>query len=306
MYLRYLWLMLLLSTMWVTGPVRADAGLTIQSPPRIAYLLSFWLVDFRRDHPGVETRLELGDASASVDALIQGRTTLVMMARPLTDEETGAFRARYGYRPAVLRVAHDALRVYVHRSNPLVGIDVARLDALYSVTRHCGWPENIFWWDQLGLDGDWRLRQVELYGPHAGSEARGAFAAKALCRGRHKATLEMAATPRDLMSLVARNPAAIAYGYSPAVDKGVRELPVSERAGRPYVGVSPESVRSRRYPLVHDVYAYLNRQPDQAVAAHPAALLRLILSPAGQARAASNGFVPLEPGEAAAELARLR
>lgn len=283
----------------------ADAVLMIPTPERTAYLLSFWLVDLKRSHPEVGARLDLGDANASADALIHGRAQLVVMTRPLSGEEIEAFSARFGHRPTAVRVAHDALRVYVHRNNPLAGITLPQLDAVFSTTRNCGVRDNIFWWDQLGLDGDWKVRQIELYGPNGRSGARGVFAAQALCSGAHKATLEMAPTARDLALLVARNPAAIAYGSAPASGYGVRELPVASRVGGPFVAASADSIRSHRYPLTHDLYVYLGRKPGAVVSAPEAALLELALSPEGQARAALNGFVPLGPGEAETELAKL-
>ncbi len=290
----------------VSAGARGDSALVIPAPERTAYLLSFWLVDFKREHPEVETRLELGDVNASAEALVRGRAPLVVMTRPLSGEETEAFGARFGYRPTAVRVARGALRVYVHRSNPLAGIALPQLDAAFSITRRCGQRDNIFWWDQLGLNGDWKVRQIELYGPNDRTGARDLFAAQALCNGVHKATLEMAPTARDLVLLVARNPAAIAYGSAPAHDDGVRELPVAARAGGPYVAATDDNIRSRRYPLAHDLYVYLSHKPGGPPAAREAALLELALSPGGQARAALNGFVPLEPREAGIELAKLR
>lgn len=300
---RYFLLPVLLLTT-VSAVARGDA-LVIPAPERTAYLLSFWLVDFKREHPEVETRLELGDVNASAEALVRGRAPLVVMTRPLSGEEAEAFGTRFGYRPTAVRVARGALRVYVHRSNPLAGIALPQLDAVFSTTRRCGPRDNIFWWDQLGLNGDWKVRQIELYGPNARTGARDLFAARALCNGVHKATLEMAPTARDLALLVARNPAAIAYGSAPA-HGGVRELPVAAHAGGPYVAATDDNIRSRRYPLAHDLYMYLAHKPDGPPAAREAALLELVLSPGGQARAVINGFVPLEPGEAGIELAKLR
>lgn len=308
MRLSRVWCLLLpvLPLLAVSAAARGEAVLAIPAPERTAYLLSYWLVDFKREHPEAETRLELGDANASAEALVRGRAPLVVLTRPLSGEETEAFSARFGYRPTALRVAHDALRVYVHRSNPLPGIVLPQLDAVFSVTRHCGQRDNIFWWDQLGLDGDWKVRQIELYGPNARSGARGVFAERALCNGTHKATLEMAPTARDLALTVARNPAAIAYGGAPVRESGVRELPVAARAGEPYVAATDDNIRSRRYPLAHDLYVYLAHKPGAPLAAREAALLELALSPGGQARAAFNGFVPLEPHEAELELVKLR
>lgn len=283
-----------------------NATLVIPAPERTAYLLSFWLVDFKRSHPEIDVRLDLVDASASADALISGRAPLAVMTRPLTGEELDAFGARFGHRPTEVRVAHDAVRVYVHRSNPLAGIALPQLDAVFSTTRNCGQRDNNFWWDQLGLSGDWKVRQIELYGPNVHSGARSVFAAKALCNGAYKATLEMVPTASGLAVLVGHNPAAIAYGSVPASGNGVRELPIAARPGEPYIAASVDNIRSRRYPLTHDLFVYLGSKPGMPARASEVALLQLALSPEGQARTSPNGFVPLDPGEVETELVKLR
>jgi phosphate transport system substrate-binding protein len=284
----------------------SPAPLIIPSPERTTYLLSYWLVDFKREFPQVATRIEVTHAEDAADALVRGRAPLVMLNRPLSADESRAFTERFGYAPTRFVVAHDALRVYVNAANPLAGITREQLDAVFSTSRRCGARDNIFWWDQLGLRGEWKIRQIELYGPNAYSGARSMFALRALCEGTHKATLEMAQNGHDLLVLVARNRAAIAYDDDEARESGVREVPVAARAGEEFVPATLENIRRGRYPLRNAIYFYLNRKPGTPVDPVDEALVKIALSPLGRQRAEAAGFAPVESAEAEAAAAQLR
>lgn len=279
----------------------------VSAPESMTYLLSFWLVEFKRDQR-VATRIETVDADAVVSALVEGRSTLVAMPRRMTEGELRAVRAKHSRDPVEVRVALDGIAVYVHKDNPLRGLNIAELDGIFSTTRNCGQRENIAWWDQLGLDGPWELRQIELYGSHPRSSVRSVFADKALCGGTYKATLEFAPSANDLLRLVASNPAAIAYGpanVDARVSRKVRTLPIAAK-DRAYVAPDPGSIGARRYPLARFLYIYAVTDPDGRRSAQQKAFLDLALSPRGQSFIGPNGYVPLPPRIAEEEQAKLR
>lgn len=279
----------------------------VSAPESMTYLLSFWLVEFKRDQH-VTTRIETADADAVARALVEGRATLGAMPRRMTEGEMRAFRAKYAREPLEVRVALDGLAVYVHRDNRLRGLNIAELDAIFSTTRTCGHGENIAWWDQLGLDGAWQLRQIELYGSHPRSSVRTVFADKALCGGTYKATLEFAPTTNDLLRLVANNPAAIAYGpanVDTRVAHKVRVLPVAAQEAA-YVAPSPDSIAAGRYPLSRFLYVYAATEHDAKRSARQKAFLNLALSPRGQSFVQVNGYVALSTAVAQEEQTKLR
>lgn len=294
------------------GPVYAatpsdEDAFIVSGPESMTYLLSFWLVEFKRDQH-VATRIETADADAVARALIEGRTHLGAMPRRMTEGEVHAFRAKYARGPLEVRVALDGLAVYVHRDNPLRGLNIAQLDAIFSATRRCGHGENITWWDQLGLEGAWQLRQIELYGSHPRSSVRTVFASKALCGGSYKATLEFAPTANDLLRLVANNPAAIAYGprnVDLRASRKVRALPISaEKAA--HVALSTDSIAGGRYPLSRFLYVYATGKQNAERSARQKAFLNLALSPRGQSFVQVNGYVALSPAAVQEEQAKLR
>jgi phosphate transport system substrate-binding protein len=276
-----------------------EKALMAAGPDSLAYLLSFWLVDMKAQQDAA-VRIQSADNDAVPELMLAGAASIGAMTRPMTLTEMGALRARHGTAPVEVRVALDALAVYVHKDNPLPGISLAQLDGVFSTTRRCGHPENIIWWDQLGLSDDWQLRQIELYGPNGASGARAVFGRDALCGGDHKATLEMSPTRTDLLRAVARNGAAIAYaGWQERV-AGVRAIPLSRKTGDAFIAPSKDSVRDGRYPLTRFVYLYAANSQEAL------AFLRLTLSPRGQERVTHNNFVPLPAAIIEEELRKLR
>ncbi len=284
-----------------------DQSLVVSAPESMTYLLSFWLVEFKRGQ-AMTTRIDTADSDAVARALVEGRAKLGAMSRRLSEEEVREFQARHARKPLEVRVALDGIAVYVHRDNPLRGLSIAEIDGIFSTTRKCGHGENIAWWDQLGLSEDWRLRQIELYGSHPSSSVRAVFADTALCGGTYKATLEFAPSANELLRLVAKNPASIAYGpanVDARAARQVRVLPVSAK-DTSYVSPTRDSVAAGRYPLTRFLYLYATTEHDGRLSARQRAFLDSALSPHGQSFVGLNGYVPLPPELASEERAKLQ
>ena len=100
----------------------------------------------------------------------------------MKDKESAAFEAKYGYKATPIRVAIDALAVYVHKDNKLEGLSIPEVDAIFSATRKCGYAEDIGSWSQLGSN----LGSIQVYGRNSVSGTYGYFKKKALCKGDYK------------------------------------------------------------------------------------------------------------------------
>ena len=61
----------------------------------------------------------------------------------MKDAEIQAFEAKYGYKPTKVAVAIDVLAVYVNKDNPLKGLTVPQVDAIFSATRKCGGEKDL-------------------------------------------------------------------------------------------------------------------------------------------------------------------
>lgn len=168
----------------------------------------------------------------------------------MKNKEIAAFEAKYGYRPTEVRVALDTLAVYVNRNNPLPGLSMPQLDAIFSTTRRCGSITEVTRWDDVGMNNDWVGREINLFGRNTLSGTRAFFAENALCNGEYKPNLKMKPTSVEVVSAVSGNIDAIGYSGVSYARPGVRVLPLARAAGQAFVEASPENAYNGRYPLL--------------------------------------------------------
>ena len=103
-------------------------------------LMTLWAETFREAYPSVRVQVEGKGSSTAPPALIAGTAQLGPMSRAMKADELDAFEKKFGYPPTQIRVAVDALAVYVNKDNPLEKLTLPQVDAIFSKTRRCGEP----------------------------------------------------------------------------------------------------------------------------------------------------------------------
>lgn len=259
----------------------------------MVYLMSFWAVEFKRMYPNVTFSILQAGSATAPPALLHGDANLGPMSRRMKDKEIAAFEAKFGYRPTEVRVALDTLAVYVNRNNPLPGLSIAQVDAIFSTTRRCGSMTEVSRWGDLGMNGDWAGREINLFGRNNLSGTRAFFAENALCNGEYKPNLKMKPTSVQVVSAVSGSIEAIGYSGVSYARPGVRVLPLARTAGQAFVEASPENAHNGRYPLTRFLYLYLNKPPQRPLPPLEREFVRFILSEAGQTIVQTDGFIPL-------------
>ncbi|MFO0768295.1 MAG: substrate-binding domain-containing protein [Nitrospiraceae bacterium] len=61
---------------------------------------------------------------------------VVASSRPLTQSEIAQFTAQHGHAPLTVAVAVDAVALYVHKDNPIEGLTLKQVDAIFSSTHN--------------------------------------------------------------------------------------------------------------------------------------------------------------------------
>ena len=130
----------------------------------LANLMTLWAEEFKRLYPNVNIQIQAAGSSTAPPALTEGTSNLGPMSRKMKNKEIEAFEKKHGYKPTAIPVAIDALAVYVHKDNPVKGMTIPQVDAIFSSTRKCGDDKDISKWGQLELGGAWKGRDVQLYG----------------------------------------------------------------------------------------------------------------------------------------------
>ena len=155
----------------------------------LANMMTLWVEEFRRIYLGVKVEVQAAGSSTAPPALTEGASDLGPMSRMMKDKEIAAFEKKFGYKPTAVPVAIDALAVYVHKDNPIKGLSLPQVDAIFSRNRQCGMNSDAVKWGDLALTGDWSDMKIQLYGRNSASGTYGYFKKVALCKGDYKSTV---------------------------------------------------------------------------------------------------------------------
>jgi phosphate transport system substrate-binding protein len=266
-------------------------------------LMTLWAEGFRKQYPNVRIQIEGKGSSTAPPALISGTAQLGPMSRTMKAEEIDAFEKKFGYKPTAIRVAVDALAVYVNKDNPIDQLTMQQVDAIFSKTRKCG-GKDISTWGQLGLSGDWS-KPISLYGRNSASGTYGYFKEHALCKGDYRDTVKEQPGSASVVQGVTEDRAGIGYSGIGYKTSGVRAVPLAAKAGGPFYGTDTvDHVYSGDYPLARYLYVYLNKAPNRPLDPLVAEFVKYVLARDGQEVVVKDGYLPLKATISAEEKAK--
>lgn len=256
-------------------------------------LMTLWAETYKRNYPNVNIQIQGAGSSTAPPALIEGAANFGPMSRMMNAKEIEAFESKYGYKPTPVPVAIDALAVYVNKDNPIKGLSISQVDAIFSATRKCGGAEDITQWGQLGMTGEWATRTVALYGRNSVSGTYGYFKEKALCKGDFRRNVAEQPGSASVVQSVTGQVGAIGYSGIGYKTSGVRALPLAKKDGEPFVQADAKHAIDGTYPLARVLYVYVNKRPNQPLAPLEREFVKLVLSKQGQEVVIKDGFVPM-------------
>ena len=285
-----------------TGGVSGD--LTSIGSDTLNNLMTFWAEGFTGLYPNVNPAIEGKGSSTAPPALTQGTAILAPMSREMKAEEIQKFEAKHGYKPTAVRVALDALAVFVGKDNPVQSLTMEQVDAIFSSTRKRGAKADVTTWGQVGLTGEWAAMPISIYGRNSASGTYGYFKEHVLSKGDYKATVKEQPGSAAVVKGVTEDRAGIGYsgiGYATA---GVRAVPIVGKDGKPHAA-DKANVYSGDYPISRALFVYVNKAPGQALQPLVKEFLLYVLSRAGQEVVEKDGYIGLTPEIVAAERAKL-
>jgi len=256
-------------------------------------LLTLWLEGFKKFYPNVNIQVEGKGSSTAPTALISGTAQLGPMSRPMKKEEIDKFEKKFGYKPTELRVALDALAVYVSKDNPIKGLTLTQVDAIFSKSRRGGYKKEITRWGELGLKGDWANRPISLYGRNSASGTYGFFKEHALFKGDYKNSVKEQPGSASVVQGVTEDRFGIGYSGIGYMTSGVIALPIAKDAKDKFHQPNYEQVLSGNYPLARFLNIYVNRVPNKEMDLLLREFAKYILSYEGQQVVVKDGYLPL-------------
>ena len=286
------------------GPIEVDPELSAYGKQRgisgnlssvgsdtLNNLMTLWSEKFKQFYPNINIQVEGKGSSTAPPALISATAQLGPMSRAMKQKELDAFESKFGYKPTPVRVAVDALAVFVNKDNPIKGLNLKQVDSLFSKSRRRGHKE-VETWGDLGVTGNWASRPISTYGRNSASGTYGFFKKLVMKKGDYKDEVKEQPGSASVVQSVSVDPFSAGYsgiGYKTA---SVRALPLAE-TGTNFVEPSAQNALAGEYPLARFLYIYVNKAPGKPLDPLTQEFVKMILSKEGQQVVVKGGYFPI-------------
>ncbi len=266
------------------GPAPPGAAASIQNKgsDTMVNLALAWAEVYGQLHPEVQIAVTGGGSGTGIAALINGTVDMANASRRIKDEERDNAEAN-GIEPVEHVVAGDAIAVVVHPSNPVDGLTIPQLSAIFS-----GQIRN---WRQVGGED----RPIVILSRESNSGTHVYFLEEVVRQGNKEDktlfspdTLLMPSS-EGISAEVRQNPNAIGYDGLGYVTHDQKVVAVAPAEGDVQVLPTLETVEDGSYPIARGLYIYTVGEPEGAIREY----LDWILGPDGQKIVQELGFVPL-------------
>ncbi len=274
-------------TQGVSGSIKSVGSDTMNN------LMALWSEGFKKIYPNVRVEIEGKGSSTAPPALIEGTSTFGPMSRAMKASEIDEFEGKFGYKPTLLATSIDMLAVYVNKDNPIKGMTLQQVDAIFSKTRKGGFAKDISNWGQVGLKGDWSNAPISLYGRNAASGTYGYFKKHGLFKGDYKDSVKEQPGSSSVVQGVASDKFGIGYsgiGYKTA---DVRAIALAEDSGSELVPAEAKYAYSGDYPLARFLYLAVNAKPGAELDPLRREFIKYIFSRQGQEVVVKDGYYPV-------------
>lgn len=271
----------------VSGSIKSVGSDTMNN------LMTLWGEGFKTKYPNVTTEVEGKGSSTAPPALISGAADFGPMSRSMKDKEIDDFQKAFSYKPTEIATSIDMLAIYVHKDNPITGLTLAQIDAIFSKTRKSGAERDLVTWGDLGLTGEWQNKPISLYGRNSASGTYGYFKEHALAKGDFKDTVKEQPGSSSVVQGVASDRYAMGYsgiGYKTA---DVRAVPLAKDATSGFIEATPDNAYSGKYPMARFLFVYLNKKANADLDPLRREFLKYVLSRQGQEDVVKDGYFPL-------------
>ncbi len=275
-------------------PAQSVAGsVTSVGSDTLGNMMTLWAEGFKKQHPGVNIQIQAAGSSTAPPALTEGASNFGPMSRSMKDKEIKAFEDKFGYKPTEIKVAIDAIGVYVNKDNPIKSMTMQQLDAVFSSAHKCGYNEDITTWGQLNVQGELASKPIQLFGRNSVSGTYGYFKEHALCKGDYKNNVNEQPGSASVVQSVAKSPNGIGYSGIGYQETGIKTVAIAKKSGEEAYEPTEANALAGKYPLSRFLYIYVNKKPNKPLDALEKEFMNYVLSKDGQEVVVKDGFIPM-------------
>ena len=213
----------------------------------MGHLMNTWIAGFEKYQPAVKFENDMYGTASAIGALYSGAGDIALLGEEISPAAATAFEREKHYAPTGIQVATGSLDVnffdyahmiFVQRDNPIKGLTLAQLDAVFGAEHRRG-PRNLRTWGDLGLTGEWADRRIQPYGWQVDVDFA-LFFRETVLENSHRWNTDLKefvhvprpdGTPYDhgqqILDTLAKNPAGIAISNVRYANPGVRAVPLA-------------------------------------------------------------------------------
>jgi phosphate transport system substrate-binding protein len=246
----------------------------------VTLMVHRWAAEFSALYHDVNFDIRGGGSAASLPAFLDGKVDLMPMGRPLWPEEIQAIRTRFGSEPIEIVVAQDAVGVYVNKNNPLPGLTLTQVEAIYSRDPKRGGRRPEFWGD-LGVTGPLAEERINRVALNLAQGTHSLFREKVMEGIDYRYDVRFEPVSSSLVQGVGADDASIGFASIMWATRRTRLVPLQVADGS-YLMPSYENVVSGKYPLTRGLAILFHRQRDGSMNPVAREFLRFAVSRHGQ------------------------
>ncbi len=269
---------------------------------------------FESTQPGVSVDLGGSGSGTALTGMLESPSTMGLLSRPMTQRERDAFKARYGYAPTEVKMAMDAVGIYVYKSNPIKALSLADLRRAFGRD-----PDATNLWAELGRPsgpaptgktgdstsissaaGD---TAIVTYGLERGRGAYELFRDVVLEGGEFASDVLIEPVSTSVVQGVATQSGGLGYASVFFRSQRTRLLPIQHKGE--VIEPSAQNALSGKYPLARFLYVVVNKKPGAPLDEAQRQFLFFVLSSDGQEVVSKQGFFALDAATASEGVRRV-
>jgi phosphate transport system substrate-binding protein len=283
-------------------PVNSLQGeLKLTGSNTMSHVAAVWASGFRQFYPDVNISIAVDGSREAVGAVANGKAHMGLLSRSITAAEVADFEKKLSHPPRVLTPCLERMAIYVHKDNPIKGLTLQQIDAIFSEECKRGAKEPIRTWGQLGFPGAWATQPVVAHGRHVDTGSQVFFQEAVLLGGKFRSDLADSADNLGMLNAIVQDPRSIGFAGLCYDNPNVRAVPIAIAPEGPFVAIDSPEADAGRYPLVRPLQFVVNHDPAKGLPALQAEFIRYVFSRLGQEDVIKSGFqaIPSRPANIA-------
>lgn len=294
-------------------PMRETEGkLEVFGTPTMGALVNQWGEGFKRFHPSTELVISEMKGPSALSTLAKNPKGVVMIARPLTEDELETLKRSGLKSPMQVEVGLQALGVFVHASNPLTTIDQDQFLKIFAqgeqqenserATETTAASPGQMTWGQLGLTGEWSSKPIQLIYRESTSGTHTFLKNQLLSQRKLREPKETYNSSMEVLQAIAADASAIGISNLRSTVSEARALTLQD--GKTSIPCNDLAILSGEYPLVRRITLVFDAAggEENSLACE---FVKYAIGQDGQRETILSGFFPLDPPLLRAQLHKI-